>query len=223
MKFSTVLSTLLSSLAVSISASPIGIPADTEPIERHSPHSFQHIAARTLDPYALAARAPTISKTKAYEAAEKVHKNLVVNDYYVFTIEWDLKSEAMADEKEEKDVYDLQQSLGYAHVAVLVGKVTEKTTGKAGAKTTTKDFDAVFIDQVVAEDDVTAMLRGPVKFLGTQKGQALKYQKETTAKKGDASNVKKIGQAYFDIKGHNVYSTETNHCGTFKDAILPQL
>lgn len=221
MKFSAIFASVLASLAVGVSASPIANPnpaavanADATPVAEPV-FSIDEEESKEL-----VTRATTV-KTDAYQAAEKAHSSLAVGTYYVFQLEWDLPA-AVDDAETQTELQKLQTRLGFEHVAVVAGVVTSKKTGRGKNEKTTLDFNAYFID-LIKKTDGSAELRGPTVLGKLKDKQSLKYIGTTTSKKGDRANLKKIGTAYFDNAAHKKYSTDNNHCATFKDAILLQL
>lgn len=66
--------------------------------------------------------------TKEYTAISAVHSDLEVGKYYVFTQTWPINSmKAGADQSKETaaDIAAVRKDLGYDHIAIVVGKVTQ--------------------------------------------------------------------------------------------------
>lgn len=218
MKFSTIFASVLASLTIGVSASPIA-NANPAPIAAADAAPLPEPILSAAEGKTLVSRATV--KTDAYLAAEKARSSLAVGTYYVFAMQWKLPAD-VGDAETQTELQKLQSNLGFEHVAVVAGVITSKTTGKGKNEKTTLDFDAYFID-LIKKTDGSAELRGPQVLSKLKDNQSLVYEKTTTAKKADRANLKKIGNAYFDETAHKTYSTDSNHCDTFKRAIVAQL
>lgn len=63
------------------------------------------------------------------------------DEYYAFTVKW-IKGNAPSDKTPQKEMKEIQQKYGFDHIAVVVGKVTEKSTGRRKTLKMTRNFDA---------------------------------------------------------------------------------
>ncbi|EED14658.1 hypothetical protein TSTA_041360 [Talaromyces stipitatus ATCC 10500] len=121
MRFSYILSGFLAALAI---ASPIARPEEVDVTELVTRETYQD--------------------TAEFTAANSVHPGLQNGQYYWFTLEWPLGAPVGDGDKESQtELQQLQQKLGFEHIGVVVGKVTETTTGKGKNQKTKRDFNAV--------------------------------------------------------------------------------
>ncbi|KAK5661852.1 hypothetical protein OQA88_9956 [Cercophora sp. LCS_1] len=191
MKFSGILTTLLATLVI---ASPVANP----------------------EPAAELVVRQTVEQTAEYSAAIAAKPGLVANKYYWFTMQWPLNS-IPVDEKTTEELKELRKKLGFDHIGVVFGQITETKTGKGKNEKTKKHYSATLVHMVKTN---------PATGTVTQKssvykydGKALKYGGETTAKKIDAA--KKAAKAWVDE--HPTYAVEGNNCNDFAKAVFGKL
>lgn len=118
MRFSYLISAFLASLAI---ASPIFSP---EAVERD-----------------LAIRAEDVN-TDEWEFANKIQSGLKKDDWVWFTQEWLRGTVGDGDTESEKEISDLRNDLGFDHIGIIIGKITESTSGTGSSKVTTHGFKA---------------------------------------------------------------------------------
>ncbi|KAF1950849.1 hypothetical protein CC80DRAFT_509422 [Byssothecium circinans] len=209
MRFSTILSTLLASLAIGVGANPV--PFD-----------------QTVS---LVSRAD--EKSALYTAAEKaVGGPLDPTKDYAFELRWDLGHDPTDTKKsvqrtpQIRSLNELRQRVGYDHVAVLVGKATAAPIkGGKNKGSQKRTFNGHFVDLVAygAKND-KARLHGPTDVTdarGIWDYQSLKFIKQTT--KGSKTALKKSGEDYFKQANKVVYNTVDNSCVSFKDYVVGKL
>ncbi len=201
MKFSSLLSAFLATLVVS---SPITGPRDVSSSDVPS------------DIHALSARA--IEDTAEYTRAISARPGLVKDKYYWFKLEWPLTAPIEGDKQSSKELQELQKKLGFAHIGVVVGQITETTTGKGKNEKTKRDFKATLLH--MTKKNVTpgdTELKSP-NWKQDPK-QNLKWGGETTAKKVDAA--KKEAKTY--VADNKVYKVDGNNCNDFANAVIAKL
>jgi len=126
MKFTYLLSSLLAAL---VAASPIVVPEAITDVKD------------------LVVRAAQIVETDTYKAAIKAKAGLVKDKYYWFKLQWPLGS--LVDSKTSEEMLELQKSLGFDHIGVVVGQIKETPSG-VGTKNEklTKDFVATLYHMI---------------------------------------------------------------------------
>ncbi|KAI1410271.1 hypothetical protein F5Y13DRAFT_168055 [Hypoxylon sp. FL1857] len=206
MKFTYFLNAFLATLAI---ASPISSGRDEET--------------------GLAARADDEVLTDNYKAVAAAHPGLQKDKYYYFTIKNSLPDKVENGDAETlTELQQLQKNLGFDHIGVLVGQVTETTRtkpggkkGKPGKKTTTKDFKGFYIHMTKGKDGKTAQHTSVWSDRGAQSNQKIEYV-GTTTKKGE-DKAKAEAKAYVEEEDHKVYNIQNNNCNSFAQAILGAL
>ncbi|KAI5856792.1 hypothetical protein GGS23DRAFT_588647 [Durotheca rogersii] len=159
----------------------------------------------------LATRA-TEELTAEYRAAQRAISNLQAGKFYWFTIEWDLGEVIPGPTHETPDeLKQLQQQLGFDHIGLVVGQVTETKTGKGKNEKIKKDFKASLL-HMTKDTKKNTELKGP-NYKADRK--ALIRGGETSKKKVDAA--KKAAKDY--VAANPVYSVATNNCNTFVQTI----
>ncbi|KAI1142016.1 hypothetical protein F5Y05DRAFT_212436 [Hypoxylon sp. FL0543] len=205
MKFTYFLNAFLATLAI---ASPISSGRDEE-----------------TD---LVARGDEEVQTANYKAVAAAHPGLQKDKYYYFTIKNSLPDKvADGDAESSTELQQLQKNLGFEHIGVLVGQVTETTKTKPGGKkgkgggqkTTTKDFKGFYIHMTKGKDGKTAQHTSVWSDRGAQSNQKIEYV-GTTTKKGE-DKAKAAAKSY--IEDHPTYSIQDNNCNSFAQAILNEL
>jgi hypothetical protein len=163
-----------------------------------------------------------LTETNAYLSAKQSIGNLKVGEWYKFTSKSPYTKPGPHETADE--VKQLQQRLGFNHIAVVVGQVVEKVTkgkGKNKNKTEThRDFVAIIIDLIKEEDNGSKMNFAnfkPTKVFKLEDGE------QTSAKKADPTAVKKKAAEYFKEAGHSQYSVASNNCNTFARALMKQI
>ncbi|KAI1174945.1 hypothetical protein F4777DRAFT_552501 [Nemania sp. FL0916] len=192
MQFSYLLSAFLATLAI---ASPVANPNQD---------------------YDVGLTTRTTEDTAEYKAAVAAHGGLTKDKYYYFTLEWPLGQPVGDGDKESNDeLKELQQKLGFEHIGVVVGKVTETDSGKGKNKKTKRDFKATLYH--MTKKNVNP---GDTEFKSpnykANSGQNLKWGGESSSKKADAG--KKAGKDYVD--DNKIYKVDGNNCNDFANAVL---
>jgi hypothetical protein len=229
MKLFTLYSSILTALSLGVSANPVPY-SSINAVDANIAYPLDVRAAPSAKTPAAKAPATVVPiKTKRYDAAvgaaAKEGKRLEPSKWYVFTKEWDLPDPVEGTFESKTDLQKLQQKLGFEHVAVVVGQVTEVKRGKGKNEKVTLDFDAYYMDLMKDDDLVTSILRGPKRLdpdEPVRSKQILKWSKSTTAAKGSSAAMGKVGKAYFQEAGHQKYNVDSNNCATFRDAVLPK-
>ncbi|KAF1948882.1 hypothetical protein CC80DRAFT_510978 [Byssothecium circinans] len=194
MRFSTILSTLLASLAIGVGANPV--PFD-----------------QTVS---LVSRAD--EKSALYTAAEKaVGGPLDPTKDYAFELRWDLGHDP-TDTKKSRVGYDhVAVLVGKATAAPIKGGKNK------GSQKRTFNGHFVDLVAYGAKND-KARLHGPTDVTdarGIWDYQSLKFIKQTT--KGSKTALKKSGEDYFKQANKVVYNTVDNSCVSFKDYVVGKL
>ncbi|KAI1461507.1 hypothetical protein F4805DRAFT_414395 [Annulohypoxylon moriforme] len=159
--------------------------------------------------------------TQEYQELQKVHPNPEDNQWY-----WVYQKDRLGAKIQDGDaetlteLEQLQKSLGFEHVGVIVGqiKVTEKTT-KAAGKTTTKHFDAFYYHMTKNKQNV-AVAHAPV-----WKANMVDFTKSflqdggKTNKRG-SEKAKTNSKTFFDDPKHKTYSVADNNCNTFAQYVI---
>ncbi|KAI2642682.1 hypothetical protein GGS21DRAFT_486505 [Xylaria nigripes] len=207
MKLSYLLSFFLASLTV---ASPVPtLEADVASLD---------VAEPVVGVIHAPAPAPAIEETPEYKAAIAAHPGLAKDKYYYFSLIWPNGPVGDGDKETPQELRDLQHELGFAHIGVVVGQITEKTTGKGKNMKTKRDFNAVLYHmtkQNVKPGDTEFKTNN---FKASTKN-TLKYGGETNKKKADGA--KTVGKDY--INAHKIYNVKGNNCNDFAQAVLKTL
>ncbi|KAK4044164.1 hypothetical protein C8A01DRAFT_31766 [Parachaetomium inaequale] len=198
MKFSYILSALLATVTIAV---PLTDPEATTEVA-------------TLIP-----RAVVYEDTPEYKAAIKAHSGLQADHYYWFKYEWPLKTAVGDGDKEsQKELQELQKKLGFAHIGVVVGHVTETAKGKGKNAKTHRHFNAMLYHMTkknVNPGD-TEMKSAVWKASSSKK---LKWGGSTT--KSKAAAAKKVAKDY--VAEHKVYAVDGNNCNDFAKAVIKSL
>ncbi|KAI1073487.1 hypothetical protein F5B20DRAFT_597647 [Whalleya microplaca] len=149
----------------------------------------------------------TLEDTEAYTAAIGAHPDIQKGKYYWFELTWDLKAAIDDDHETKSELEKLRKKLGFKHIALVVGEVTEKESGKGKNKKTKRDFNAMFYDMVKDNKDRTESHFA--NFKGLREGQTLKWGGDTTKSKANPITLKRIGTAW--VEDHPKYSVDDNH------------
>ncbi|KAB8302401.1 hypothetical protein EYC80_005822 [Monilinia laxa] len=207
MRFLSFFSLLLASVAI---ASPISFPKSQ--------------AADSTDLITRTPVASTYVDSAAYSLAIAAHNSLTKNTYYYFTLEWPSGVLIRDDDKETPDeLKQLVQRLGFDHIGLVVGYITEREGKKVKGKPLeiARDFKAVVyhmvkIDSETKETKAIHHTYDPTPGKGKDAGLILKWGGQTTKKKD--STVKTAGTDYV-ANGHSTYSVDSNNCNDFVTAI----
>ncbi|KAI0536021.1 hypothetical protein GGR58DRAFT_528842 [Xylaria digitata] len=195
MKLSYLISFFLTSLVVASPVANINAPEDVR------------LSVRT-----------TTQDTAEYKAAIAAHGHLKKDKYYYFTLEWPLGAKVGDSDKEtDAELKMLQQELGFAHVGVVVGQVTETESGKGKHKKVKRDFKATLYHMTKKN-----VHPGDTEFKSrnySADAKRLRYRGETSKKKADAA--KKVGKDY--VGDHPLYKIDGNNCADFAGAVLKVL
>lgn len=142
MKFSSIFSVFLAALTVGVGASPI--PSDSSIQETLNNSTTAPV--KLYEESSLGKRNnPPVEETDTFKQFVKVHKDMKKDQYYAFTVKWTFGT-APGDQTPKEEMKQIQEKYGFDHIALAIGKVTEKTTTTGGKKNKTKktvrDFDA---------------------------------------------------------------------------------
>ncbi|TGJ83240.1 hypothetical protein E0Z10_g5514 [Xylaria hypoxylon] len=144
--------------------------------------------------------------------------NLTTHKYYYFTVEWPLGA-ALGDGDKESDVElkALQQQLGFEHIGVVVGQITETGSGKGKNKKTKRDFKSTLYHMTKKNKVPGDTEFKSVNYRADSKG--LTFRGETSKKKADGA--KKAGKDYVNQNG--IYKVQGNNCADFTTTVLSAL
>jgi hypothetical protein len=165
MKFSTLFSTLLSTLSL-IAANVIPPLAEL--------------------PTALAKRGA--DDTPCFNAFEKAHADLAVGKSYAFTIKYEIGDKP----DPNPDIRAIQEELGFCHIVVMVGKATERIVGPKGKQKKERDFGGTFYHMIKKTDGTVESDFKIFDWKKMSKGRdyRIEYSKET---KKSHDQIKAIG------------------------------
>lgn len=201
MRFSSFFSLLLAS---TVFASPI---ANLE-VEARDETSLITRAPATTPPY---------QDSWAYTAAIQAHGGLTKDNYYYFTLEWDLPTPVGEGDVETQDeLQQLQQKLGFEHIGLVVGTITE--TDVKGPKNTVKAIKRDFVASVyhmIKTAGTTSVT--PRNYGDYYKSETLKWGGQTT--KAKAAKAKTAATGYTKEGKQGTYDVNTNNCNTFVTAV----
>ncbi|KAI1097404.1 hypothetical protein F4804DRAFT_174721 [Jackrogersella minutella] len=157
----------------------------------------------------------TVTQTPEYKAAAAAHSGLQKDKYYYFLLKWELPAKiADGDTETLSELQQLQKNLGFEHIGVVVGQVTETTKGKTGKKQTTQDFKA-FLYHMTKDKDNNVMGHSPTY---KYDGKPLEYGGTTSKKAVDKA--KTNAKDYVADKDHKAYNVDNNNCNTYAQAVL---
>lgn len=163
MRFSYLLSAFLASLTI---ASPIANP---EAVENSN----------------LAIRADDVN-TPEWTLATKTKPGLKKDDWVWFTLEWDRGTiVGDGDTESAKEISDLRDKLGFDHIGIVIGQITEVESGKGKNKKTTRDFKASLDHMIEVKDKTELKTYANWKVPGA--GKTLKFGGMTTSSKATAA------------------------------------
>ncbi|KAK0719315.1 hypothetical protein B0H67DRAFT_551701 [Lasiosphaeris hirsuta] len=160
---------------------------------------------------------PVYKDSPEYTVAIKAKPGLKKDTYHYFTLEWPLGTVPAANKETRAELEKIRAKLGYDHIGVVVGQITEKSTttkGKNPVTTIERNFNAVLWDLI--KDDKAKVKERFKNWLNKgEDAQKLVYGGVTSATK--IGKVKKGAKDYTDA---NPDYKDTVNCGTFKDAIV---
>ncbi|QKX55449.1 uncharacterized protein TRUGW13939_02542 [Talaromyces rugulosus] len=226
MKFSHILTAFLATLAI---ASPIPEPESTDVAVaeldvrasgggKGGGHSGGHGGnGGKGDPE------PKIVETTAYQVAKKAmpfYESLSKDHYYYFTMEW--KRGRPADAETTEELEEVRDELGFNHIGLVVGKVTETTTGKKANKVTKKDFVAMVHDMQKQNKDpgtTTYLFSKYMPKSTSSSSTKLVHGGKTTLSKANA--VGKHARAY--TSANPIYAAHGNNCNDFVQNLISTL
>ncbi|RWA15101.1 hypothetical protein EKO27_g66 [Xylaria grammica] len=192
MKLSYLLSFFLASLVIT---SPVATPNGTDDVA---------LTTRT-----------TTNDTPEYKAAIAAHPTLSKDKYYYFTIKWPLGAEVGdGDQESDAELKALQQQLGFEHIGVVVGQITETVSGKGKNQKTTRHFNASLYHMTKKNK-----VPGDTEFKHSKyraDAKHLKFRGETSNKK--ANSVSKAGKDYVSV--NDIYKVQGNNCNDFAKAVM---
>lgn len=142
MKFSSIFSVFLAALTAGVGASPILSESSIQETLNNSTTT----PVKLYEESSLGKRNnPPVEETDTFKQFAKVHNDMKKDQYYVFSVKWTFGT-APGDQTPEKEMKEIQEKYGFDHIALAIGKVTEKSTRTGGKKDKTmktiRDFDA---------------------------------------------------------------------------------
>ncbi len=162
-----------------------------------------------------ATAAGTTTDTAEFTAANRAKTGGVQADkFFWYTLEWPLQV-PIPDQESQTELQQLQQRLGFAHIGVVMGQVTETTTGKGKNKKTKRDFKATLVHMTKQNPTPGDTELKSLNWINNP-AQTLKFGGETSAKKIDAA--KKVAKTY--VSDHGIYSVVDNSCNDFAQAVI---
>jgi hypothetical protein len=209
MKFSYILPALLATLTTANSLVDL---EDT----KNSLADFE----ATTDTTALTSRAaPVYEDTAEYKAAVAARPGLQADQHYWFRYEWPLGTPVGdGDQEDKKELQELQNKLGFAHIGVVVGQITQTDKGKGKNKKTHRDFNAMLyhMTKMNVNPGDTEMKSAVWK---ASTGKKLVWGGSTTRAKATAA--KKVAKDY--VAEHKLYAVNGNNCNDFAQAVIKSL
>lgn len=213
MKFSALFTALIVTWAV---ASPLAWPEVAGPeVDAHELSArVKHHHRPHHKPRPGVSDTPRVSthESLAYQSVKKAMPGVAVGRWYkIFS-----KSPYTPPGPNEtpSEIQKLKERLGYNHIAVVVGVVTERTvrTGKGKYMRTViwRDFESRILE-LRKEVDGRATL-DVNKFLPSK---VYVLDEGARSSPGAADKAVLKAQAYFKQPGHAMYNLETNNCDTF--------
>ncbi|GAW15858.1 hypothetical protein ANO14919_052800 [Xylariales sp. No.14919] len=195
MKLSYLLSFFLASLVIT---SPVATPNETDDVA---------LTTRT-----------TTNDTPEYKAAIAAEPTLLKDKYYYFTIKWPLGAAVGdGDQESDEELKALQRQLGFEHIGVVVGQITERVSGKGKNEKITRDFNAFLYHMTKKNKNP-----GDTEFKHSNyraDAKPLIFGGETSNKK--ANSVSKAGKEYVSV--NKFYKVQGNNCKNFADAVIEVL
>ncbi|OTB13065.1 hypothetical protein K445DRAFT_320253 [Daldinia sp. EC12] len=210
MKFTYFLSAFLATLAA---ASPIATISD--------PAENTELVTRTdnvVESAELVARAPTVIESKEYEAIRAIHSDLKHDHYYYFYVTWPRGTVIQGDHETKAEIEKLRDTLGFDHIGIIVGKVTEKEAGTKKKPTIKKNFEARLYHMAkdTSGKSVLSMHTWEKK---NDDHKPIRFGGVTNKRKHDAV----AGNARQWIEDHPTYNVESNNCNSFVHNIVASL
>ncbi len=230
MKFCYLLSATLATLAI---ASPIADPSPPSFAELDArarggirlpavnrppaaPPAAKRPTAAAKATTATATAAPVFDDTPEFTTAKAAQPDLQANQFLWFTLEWPLGiAVGDGDLESQSELQQLQQKLGFEHIGVVMGQVTETTTGRGKNQKTKRDFTSTLLHMTKQNVNPGDTELKNVNWKANAK-QHLKVGGVTSAKKIDAA--KKAAKNY--VASNPIYSVDTNSCNDFAQAVI---
>ncbi|CAG8952162.1 hypothetical protein HYFRA_00000901 [Hymenoscyphus fraxineus] len=182
------------------------------------------IASPIANPEAASLSTRATVDTAEYTSAIKAHSGLKKDDWVWFTMEWPRGSViGDGDTESKEELSQLRDKLGFDHIGLVVGHVTEVTTGRRENLKTKRNFEAHLYHMTEEEDRKTKELKTTFKspFWKADPSKILKFGGMTTSKKDTAAN--KAGKNYVNDDAHKKYAVDGNNCNDFVNAVKKAL
>ena len=198
MRFSYLLSAFLATIAI---ASPIANPT-------------------TAGNTNLAVRAKDVD-TDEWKLATGTKSGLKKDDWVWFTLEWNRNTiVGDGDTESAKEISDLRDELGFDHIGIVIGQITEVDSGKGKNKKTTRDFKAAMYHMIEVNDKTELKPFANWK-VPSKPGKTLRFGGMTSSKKDTAAG--KEAKEYFANGAHAKYAVNGNNCNDFVNAVKAKL
>ncbi|CAG8977194.1 hypothetical protein HYALB_00006731 [Hymenoscyphus albidus] len=182
------------------------------------------IASPIANPEAASLSTRATEDKATYTLATKTHSGLKKDDWVWFTMEWPRGSIiGDGDTESKEELSQLRDKLGFDHIGIVVGQVTEVTTGKGKNLKTTRDFKASLYHMIEHEDPTTKVPNTELKAPNwiADPSKILKFGGMTSSKKATAA--KNAAKSYFDDDAHKKYAVNGNNCNDFVNAVKKAL
>ncbi|KAF7532063.1 hypothetical protein G7054_g8295 [Neopestalotiopsis clavispora] len=157
-----------------------------------------------------------------YKKVQAAHSDLKNGQNYAFSVTWPLGDGTNFDSETPQEIQDLQKELGFKHIGVIVGKVTDETKGKGKNKHQEKSFTGQLFHLIKKKDGSADLdVKNYKVSENLFKNGQLKYLKDVSSK--SASDAKKNAKKYFEDDDHKKYSVADNNCNSFAEAFEKNL
>ncbi|KAI1817714.1 hypothetical protein GGS20DRAFT_599299 [Poronia punctata] len=206
MRVSYLISAFLATLSI---ASPIASPDITEKVGLIPKDSSSSTTTTPPNAVILDDDPPKIEETPEYKAAIAAHPGLKKDKYYWFSLEWPL-GEPVDDKESKTELQKLQKELGFEHIGMVFGQITEIETGKNKNRKIKRNFAATLNHMIKKNvDPGDTELKSAV--WRAERNKDLKWGGETSNKKIEAA--KKAAKSYVAEK--KIYKVDGNNCNDF--------
>ncbi|KAF3062277.1 hypothetical protein GL218_03644 [Daldinia childiae] len=210
MKFTYLFSAFLATLAAASPIATISNPAENTELVTRTDNAVESAQ--------LVARAPTVIESKEYEAIKAKHSNLKKDHYYYFYVTWPRGSLIDGDHETKAEVEQLRDTLGFDHIGIIVGKVTEKEGGTKKKPTLKKNFEARLY-HMAKDASGKSILKMNTWDKKDSDHKPIRFGGETNKRKHDTVQ----GNARDWIHDHPTYNVQTNNCNSFVHNIVASL
>ncbi|KAI1801065.1 hypothetical protein F4811DRAFT_535886 [Daldinia bambusicola] len=210
MKLTYLLSAFLATLAAASPIASISDPAENTELVTRTDNAVESTE--------LVARSPTVIESKEYAAIKAKHHDLKHDHYYYFYVTWPRGSLIDGDHETKAEVEHLRDTLGFDHIGIIVGKVTEKEGGTKKKPTVKKNFEARLY-HMAKDTSGKSVLKVHTWEKKDSDHKPLSFGGVTTKRKHDAV----AGNAREWIKDHPHYNVDTNNCNSFVHNIATSL